>query len=246
MISFSGLNAVVLDIEGTTCPVDFVAGTLFPYAAEQLPHYLQRHGQSDPVQQLLERVWGAWEQESDPDAPTPPTGRMPTEAVPYLQWLIAQDRKFTPLKDLQGQIWADGYGSGDLRAPLFPDVAAALARWQGLGLQLAVYSSGSVQAQQLLYGHSSSGDLRHFFESWFDTKVGSKLESNSYLMLCAGLRQPPTAVLFLSDSNAELSAAAAAGLQVCGCQRLGNPEAIAASWPVVEQLSSLALSPAAV
>ena len=246
MIEFSALSAVVLDIEGTTCPVDFVADTLFPYAANHLQQHLQRHGETDALQQLLQLVWDAWAKESDPDAPPLPPGRQPTATVPYLQWLIIQNRKFTPLKDLQGQIWADGYSNGNLLAPLYIDVAPALGAWRQQGIQLAVYSSGSVQAQQLLYGHTSDGDLRNRFERWYDTKLGPKRQSSSYIALCADLDLTPATVLFISDSNAELAAAAAAGLQVCGCQRPGNPEPIADQWPAIQQFADLALKPSAV
>ena len=246
MIEFSALSAVVLDIEGTTCPVDFVAAILFPYAANHLQAHLQRHGETAALQELLHLVWAAWAKESDPTAPPLPQRRQPTATVAYLQWLITQDRKFTPLKDLQGQIWADGYSNGDLLAPLFADVAPALVAWRGQGLRLAVYSSGSVQAQQLLYGHTNAGDLRDHFERWYDTKLGPKRQNSSYIALCADLGLTPATILFVSDSNAELAAAAEAGLQVCGCQRPGNPESIADRWPAVQQFADLALKPSAV
>lgn len=246
-LTFGPLQAVVLDIEGTTCPVDFVTGVLFPHAVEALPTWLQRRRGSPTLEPLRQQLLQAWHDETDPTAPPAPAADdASTDLLPWLLWLIAHDRKLTALKDLQGMIWADGYADGQLQAPLFEDVAPALRRWHGAGLQLAVYSSGSVPAQQLLYGHSGEGDLRPLFSGWFDTRLGPKQDSASYERLVERLGCRPDRVLFLSDARAELTAAAAAGLQVCGCRRPGNPDLLAdGPWPVVDTLGSLALTPAA-
>ena len=231
-VSFKQIKGVVLDIEGTTCPVDFVSGQLFPYARRALPAYLAEHGQDPELAPLLAEVRQAMVSESD--------GAAPRELVAYLQWLIDQDRKFTPLKDLQGRLWRQGYAEGALQARLFSDVVPALRRWHGQGLLLAVYSSGSVAAQQLLYGHSSEGDLRNLFSGWFDTRLGPKRESHSYERLAEALVTPAAELLFISDVAAELNAAAAAGFQVCGSQRPGNPEQLLGPWPVLESFEALA------
>jgi len=246
-LTFGPLQAVVLDIEGTTCPVDFVTGVLFPHAVEALPTWLERRRGSPTLEPLRQQLLQAWHDETDPTAPPAPAADdASTDLLPWLRWLIAHDRKLTALKDLQGMIWADGYADGQLQAPLFEDVAPALRRWHRDGLQLAVYSSGSVPAQQLLYGHSGDGDLRPLFSGWFDTRLGPKQDSASYLRLVERLGCRPDRVLFLSDARAELTAAAAAGLQVCGCRRPGNPDPLAdGPWPVVDTLGSLALTPAA-
>jgi len=246
-ITVNDLRAVVLDIEGTTCPVDFVTGVLFPHAVKALPDWLQRRQGSPTLEPLRQQLLEAWRDETEPTAPPAPAGdASATDLLPWLRWLIAPDRKLTALKDLQGMIWADGYADGQLQAPLFDDVAPALRRWHGAGLQLAVYSSGSVPAQQLLYGHSSAGDLRPLFSGWYDTRLGPKQESASYQRLVESLGCRPGEVLFLSDARGELAAGAGAGLQVCGCRRPGNPDPQAdCPWPVVETLATLALTPAA-
>jgi enolase-phosphatase E1 len=248
VINFQGIKAVVLDIEGTTCPVDFVTGTLFPYARAALPQYLEHQGNTAELSDVMAAIWQEWSQEAHPSAPSlpPPEARNPAASVNYLQWLIEQDRKSTPLKDLQGKIWQEGYANGALKAPLFDDVAPALQRWHAAGLLLAVYSSGSVAAQQLLYCHSNAGDLRPLFSGWFDTHLGPKRESQSYGRLASALATPAQALLFISDSEAELEAASAAGLEVCGSERAGNPESLGASWPKLNNFSQLAInSPAA-
>ena len=236
-----GIDHVLLDIEGTTCPVSFVSRVLFPYAAANLESYLQQHGDDPQVQQLLNDVQQAWADDAEAArAGLVCTGR--DSVVPYLQWLISVDRKLTALKDLQGMIWADGYANGDLHGPLFADVAPALRRWHRQGLGLSVYSSGSVAAQQLLYGHSNAGDLRPVFSGWFDTRSGAKGDSNSYQAISRELDCDPARILFISDANAELEAARAAGLQVLFSDRPGNPQRVAAGFEKINSFSTLQLS----
>jgi enolase-phosphatase E1 len=237
-----GIDQVVLDIEGTTCPVSFVSTVLFPYAAARLETFLQDKAQEPEVQQLLEAV----RQARSGDAEAAAAGldcSSTSPVVPYLQWLIRIDRKLTALKDLQGMIWADGYASGALHGPLFADVAAALRRWRRQGLGLSVYSSGSVAAQQMLYGHSSGGDLRPVFSHWFDTRLGAKNDSSSYRAIAERLNCAPERVLFISDANAELVAARTAGMQVLFSERPGNPQTADDGFERIDTFSSLQLIP---
>jgi enolase-phosphatase E1 len=161
----------------------------------------------------------------------------------YLEWLISGDRKVTPLKELQGLIWQQGYANGHLKAPLYPDVTAALKRWHGAGVVLAVYSSGSVTAQRLLYGHSSAGDLQPLFRHWFDTRWGSKKEPQSYQKIASFMACPAEAVLFISDATAELEAAEASGMRVLFSDRDGNPERDPGRFESISTYTSLELQP---
>jgi enolase-phosphatase E1 len=220
------LSHVLLDIEGTTCPVSFVADTLFPYARTRLESFLLEHRQDPHLQPLLAELNKVYRNDchnTDSEAiePEPPDLHQLSR---FLRQLIDEDRKLTALKDLQGLIWKEGYHSGVLQAPLFADVAPALERWQAAGLRLAVYSSGSVAAQQLLYGHSTAGDLRELFCGWFDTRIGRKQDPASYLKIAESLASPPARILFVSDSLAELDAAHSSGLRVIFSNRPGNPE----------------------
>lgn len=220
----ASLSHVLLDIEGTTCPVRFVSETLFPYAADRLGAFLESRQDDRTVQELLVQVEQAWQEDPDPAArallqAASGHGNRAERMLPYLRWLIDQDRKLTPLKELQGLVWEEGYERGDLQGPLYPDVAPALRRWREAGLELAVYSSGSVKAQQLIYGHSNAGDLRPLFQQWFDTRIGSKLEPESYIRISSALGTQPKGVLFISDSIGELKAARASGLIVLFCDR---------------------------
>lgn len=236
-----GLRWVLLDIEGTTCPVSFVAGELFPYAAEQMGALLLARQGDLEVQALVAAVETAWEQDPDPLAQDLRL-RAPADVLAYLKWLIREDRKLTPLKELQGLVWEQGYRSGALRGPIYGDVPAALRRWSSAGLQLAVYSSGSVAAQQLIYGYSNAGDLRPLFSGWFDTRSGPKQEAASYLNIANQLGVPAEQVLFISDAKAECQAAASTGMQVIFSCREGNPEQNPGKFEQVSSFDELELS----
>lgn len=216
------ITHLLLDIEGTTCPVSFVAETLFPYARNHLVEYLERRRHEEPVRGLLHEAEQA--RAIDPEAVAIGADLDPhSRLVAYLGWLIDQDRKLTPLKQLQGLIWESGYGSGELIAPLYSDVPPALMAWAKAGLNLAVYSSGSVSAQKLLYGHTSEGDLRSLFSHWFDTRTGPKQAAESYRQIAAQVAVRPEEVLFISDSFSELEAAQSARMKVLFSDRPGNP-----------------------
>ncbi len=188
--------AIITDIEGTTTPIDFVRDTLFPFARARLAEALTWEAARPIIAEVAAMA----------------PGRPVIETL--ATWMEA-DAKVTPLKALQGLIWDAGYADGALRGALYPDVAPSLRRWSRAGIRLHVYSSGSVHAQRLLFGHSVEGDLTGLFAGFFDTRVGPKREAESYDRLCIGINTPPHEVLFLSDVEAELDAAASAGLRTC-------------------------------
>jgi enolase-phosphatase E1 len=177
------IRAILTDIEGTTCSISFVADTLFPYARARLRDYLAAH----------------------PDE---------AEGVPVetLERWIDEDRKEPVLKRIQGHIWRDGFTGGELKGHIYPDALAALRRWREQGLRLFVYSSGSIEAQRLLFGHCEAGDLTTLFEGFFDLSLGSRLESDSYRAIAKRIGLAPGDILFLSDNEREIEAAREAGL----------------------------------
>lgn len=254
------ITHLLLDIEGTTCPVSFVAEVLFPYARERLQDFLAEHAAEPEVAALVSATQARWQADTTPAACTllqrsrvtatgggmePPDTAARQAAlavVPYLQWLIDHDVKDTALKDLQGRIWASGYASGSIVAPVFNDAAAALKRWHAQGLILAVYSSGSVPAQQLLYRHTQAGDLSTLFNHWFDTRSGAKQAVSSYQAICSAMGCQPEAVLFISDSVAELRAAQQAGLSVLFSDRDGNPGHDSGPFERISDYSRLTIS----
>ncbi len=195
------------DIEGTTTPIRFVHEILFPYARQRLSALIAERGGEADVAAALARVRAL--------APE----LAPLDALTLWQ---DEDRKVEPLKTLQGIAWRDGYLSGAVQSDIYPDVAPALRRWRERGLQLAVYSSGSVEAQRLLFGHTPSGDLLSVFDAFFDTTTGPKREAESYRRIALALELAPETVLFLSDVGAELDAARDAGWVTCQLLRAGD------------------------
>jgi enolase-phosphatase E1 len=241
-LQIRGISHVLLDIEGTTCPVSFVSETLFPYAHDRLAAYLDRHRDEAAVGDLLREIRRAWENEAGVGAPVAPAAtQADPDLVPYLQWLIRQDRKLPALKELQGRVWEQGYACGDLRPQLFTDVEEALRHWHHAGKILAVYSSGSVPAQQLLYQFASGGDLRPLFSHWFDTKTGAKTHPDSYRAIASRMGVACERVLFVSDAPAELTAAEQAGLFAVFSNRAGNPIRWAEGFPEIGSLLEIEL-----
>jgi enolase-phosphatase E1 len=234
---------ILLDIEGTTCPVSFVAEVLFPYASSCLERHLEEHQDEVEIKSLLEGVEMAWKEDVHPEAiALLEEQESPTEIkiiAQYLKQLIARDIKLTELKDLQGRIWRSGYASGELVAPLFPDAPEALQRWHDKGFTLAVYSSGSIPAQKLLYGHCQAGDLTPLFQHWFDTKTGAKQAKESYLTIAKSMGTAPSDVLFISDALQELEAADAAGMKTLFSDREGNPARDAGRFARISDYSRL-------
>ena len=223
-------SCILTDIEGTTTAIAFVKDTLFPFAEAALDGFLDAQGAQPAVAAILAEVRAAAPDE-DPRA--------------ALRRWMAEDAKVTPLKSLQGLIWRAGYEDGRLHGHLWPDVAPCLRAWSRAGLRLAVYSSGSVGAQRLLFGHSAAGDLTSLFAGFFDTAMGGKREPGAYAAIAAALSVPPADILFLSDVAEELDAAAAAGLQTCqvvraadGTQASGR-HAEAPDFPAVARLHGL-------
>jgi enolase-phosphatase E1 len=208
------VGAVLLDIEGTTTPIAFVYETLFPYARANLTRYLDEEASRPDVAGVLERL--DHERAQDPEAPR--VGSV----VDYLQCLMDRDRKSTPLKELQGLIWEEGYTRGDLTGDLFPDVPRALERWHLQRLPVGIFSSGSVLAQRLLFSHSTAGDLTGWIRWHFDTSIGSKGDPASYRRIAETMNVQPGAVLFISDVVRELDAARAADMQTRLSLRPGN------------------------
>lgn len=196
------IQAIVTDIEGTTSPIDFVHKTLFPYAKQHLRRYLQTHTDDAEVTTQIAEVAKLEGRPLSLD-----------ETADVLERWIDEDRKITPLKALQGLIWAQGYADGALSGHVYADTPVYLRRWHAAGKRLYVYSSGSVAAQKLIFGHSDAGDLTPLFSGYFDTRIGAKREAAAYQAILAELGLPGEAVLFLSDIGEELDAARAAGLK---------------------------------
>ncbi|MEN4749692.1 acireductone synthase [Pseudomonas sp. Ps21-P2] len=206
------IKAILTDIEGTTSAVSFVFDVLFPYAKQHLPGFVRQHASEPDVAAQLQAVRN---DSAEPDASVDRVIEI------LLQW-IAEDRKATPLKALQGMVWQQGYQAGQLKGHVYPDAVEALKRWHQAGYALYVYSSGSIQAQKLIFGCSEAGDLSGLFSGYFDTTSGPKRAEASYRSIASSIGQPAEAILFLSDIVEELDAAQQAGMATCALVRDGG------------------------
>ncbi len=206
-------RVVLTDIEGTTSRIDFVHQVLFPYARARLSDYVRTHRDLPELQQALAAVSTEL---GDAEA------SLDRQIEALLRW-ADEDRKITPLKSIQGMIWAEGYARGDFTAHVYLDAHDALRRWHGEGHPLHVYSSGSIAAQKLFFKHSVFGDLSPLFDSYFDTTSGGKREADSYRRIAAAIGRAPDEIIFLSDIEAELDAAGEAGMRTVQLVRADAP-----------------------
>ena len=224
-----GVRGVVLDIEGTTTPISFVYDVLFPYARTHLRSFLESRSTSGLLAEVdrqlrEEHAADVARGDAPPPLPADVSSGNTVDLEPYVLWLMDRDRKSPGLKLLQGLIWQRGFADGTLRGEIFPDVAPALDRWHSRAIDVAIYSSGSVLAQRLIFGHTPSGDLTPRISQFFDATIGPKRSADSYRHIASELNRAPNELLFLSDVHAELLAARAAGFKTMLCVRPGNPE----------------------
>ena len=244
----SAQRVYLLDVEGTVAPISLVSEQLFPYARTHFSDFLKKHVDDPAVRADLmllaeenrgENTAGV-PRISAISAPEEVSGpRFRLDALVYLIWLMDRDRKSTALKSLQGKIWKGGFESGQLKGTLFPDVPAAFERWAKHG-KVAIYSSGSVEAQQLLFRYSNYGDLTALISGYFDTKTGPKSAGRSYNEIAAKLAASPAEVIFFSDVARELDAAREAGCETRLVVREGNaPVADANGHQVLESFERI-------
>jgi enolase-phosphatase E1 len=214
-------KAILLDIEGTTTPIDFVHKTLFPFAKANIGEFVRENlsGIAEEITQLKieykldfqNQIYGKKFVEDSAES-----------VADYLKFLIDVDRKSTPLKSLQGKIWQQGYESGELQSVMFEDVPRAFERWYAQGKTIAIYSSGSILAQKLIFKYSNFGDLSKFISAYFDTNIGGKRETESYRKIAKNINTEPSEIFFVSDVLQELDAAAEASFQTLLSIRSGN------------------------
>jgi enolase-phosphatase E1 len=266
-MSTASPRVYLLDVEGTVAPVSFVYEQLFPYARTHFESFLRKNVADQGREMDFSEGSFFWdlmllklENEAETDAGAPRilpeqavgpravggssvVSMSPAFGIPrilnYIFWLMDHDRKSTALKSLQGKIWKSGFESGELRGTLFPDVPDALRRWAACA-DVSIYSSGSVEAQQLVFRHSTFGDLTPLIAAYFDTRTGPKRASASYVAISSAMNVVPGELLFLSDVVQELDAARQAGCQTLLVVREGNaPVNDAHGHPAVESFAAL-------
>ncbi|XP_005208225.1 enolase-phosphatase E1 isoform X2 [Bos indicus] len=245
------VTVILLDIEGTTTPIAFVKDILFPYVKENVEEYLQAHWEEEECQQDVRLLRKQAEEDSHLDGAVPipaASGNgaddpqwMIQAVVDNVYWQMSLDRKTTALKQLQGHMWRAAFKAGHMKAEFFEDVVPAVRKWREAGMKVYVYSSGSVEAQKLLFGHSTEGDILELVDGHFDTKIGHKVESESYQKIASSIGCSTNNILFLTDVSrgdlpnpgigrtspmspalAEASAAEEAGVHVAVVVRPGN------------------------
>lgn len=220
----SGLRAILLDIEGTTSSISFVHDVMFPFVLQRLEPFLEQQLQRSHVQQACQQIavdagqtsLVSWQQAAQ-------SASLQALVATEVRRLMAGDVKATGLKALQGLIWEEGFASGELVAHVYPDVLPTIRHWRAVGLDVRIYSSGSIAAQKLFFGHVAEvGNCLDLFTGHYDTTSGSKKEPDSYRSIARDWGLPASEILFISDLAAELLAARSAGLQVCASVRPGN------------------------
>jgi len=219
------IRAILLDIEGTTSSIGFVYETLFPYARKHIESFLEEQrsdAEAAGALVLLRDENSADIGDGAPLVPGPQDDNCIRQSAAYCLWLMDRDRKSGPLKTLQGMVWRQGFEAGHLLGEIYQDVASSLKRWRKEGRRVAIYSSGSVLAQRLLFEHTRYGDLTGDIDAFFDTNIGSKKDPESYERIVSRLEVAPDQTLFVSDTIAELDAAVAARLHVALSVRPGN------------------------
>lgn len=240
-MSQSPISVVLLDIEGTTTPIDFVYEVLFPYARARVAEFLSSH-RSEVAEDIEELQRENAEDVARGLNPPAIKSDKVEELATYVHWLMDQDRKTTALKSLQGKIWEAGYLAGELHSQVFEDVPRAFKRWQEQGRRICIYSSGSVLAQKLLFANTEGGDLTPFISGYFDTNIGPKKDAGSYHRIAGAFELKPPTIVFVSDVTAELEAAASAGLETLLCVRPGNhPQTGASGYRQVHSFDEISL-----
>jgi enolase-phosphatase E1 len=243
LLDASQIRAVLLDIEGTTTPVDFVTKVLFPYAAREVESFLRRNLHDREIQSVIHTLKDQHQSDLQAGVGAPPWHEFNDLAsiTAYIHWLMSRDSKIGPLKSLQGKIWLEGYTKGELRGEVYPDVPPALRRWKQQGRGIYIYSSGSVLAQKLLFGSTAYGDLTPLLDGFFDTNVGTKTDSRSYHQIALQIGTTPDHILFLSDAVRELEAARSIGMHVALTVHPPQTEIAPTEFPVIRTFDKIFL-----
>ncbi|MDD4973770.1 MAG: acireductone synthase [Bacteriovorax sp.] len=207
------MKYILMDIEGTTTSISFVHDILFPYSKDRIASYIKLHRNEETIKDILVETKKTVAEEKKIQIDD-------EQSIAQLIEWIRIDRKHPSLKKIQGLIWSEGYNSGELKGHVYQDVPVALEKWKNANISLGIYSSGSVEAQKVLFGYSIYGDLNHFISNNFDTSIGHKRDENSYLNISKELKLDPKEILFLSDISEELDAAKKAGLKTIQLVRL--------------------------
>lgn len=210
------VNYILTDIEGTTTSINFVYEQLFPYFRSNIGRLIDLKASNPAIQKAFLEVEKITLEEEQKVLSSD------TEIIAQLQKWDQSDRKITPLKTLQGILWKEGYESGELKGHVYSDVVPFFEKQKLNGIELGVFSSGSIQAQKLLFGYSEKGNVDQLFSHNFDTTTGGKRDEETYKIIAVKLGVAAQNILFLSDITEELEAASKAGMQTIQLTREDN------------------------
>ncbi len=213
------IRAIVCDIEGTTTSLSFVHQVLFPISHRKMDQFVRDNWQSGLVQEFNQAT--------------------PEETSALLRSWIEADRKDTNLKSIQGSIWKQSFVSGEIRGHVYPDVLVCFQKWKNSGIRISIFSSGSIEAQKLIFRYSEAGDLSPFIDRYFDTTTGSKRDSASYAKIAVQLNLAAPEILFLSDVSEELDAARTAGMRTIQVLREGAVQSPLSFHPTATSLDEI-------
>lgn len=238
---------LLLDIEGCTTSIAFVKEVLFPYVVDHIDTYLS----AIPLEHDIRAIYSSLTHDLLQLPDDHPCKAFVTnnseqatrdDVAALVKMMVATDVKATGLKSLQGKMWKTGYEDGAIESHVYEDFVPTLDWCQSQGIHVYIYSSGSIEAQKLLFGHSPKGDLRKYLAGHFDTTSGSKKEAQSYLTIAKSIGVDPSQVTFVSDAVDELIAAREAGIgNIVMSIRPGNVPLtpIAKPFPAVHSLLQL-------
>lgn len=230
-------DAVLLDIEGTTTPISFVKDVLFPYAKDNVQGFLERNWETVQCKEdvMVLKRQAKEDKHMEGVVPIPDKKEDLSKdddgsskdividaVVKNVTWQMSSDRKTTALKQLQGHIWKEAFESGKIKGEIFDDVVPAFKQWTSNQIKIYIYSSGSIDAQKLLFGNSKFGDLLQYISGHFDTTTGAKTESGSYKKIAEAVDMKPSRILFVTDVIKEARAAFKAGYTIAVSVRPGN------------------------
>ncbi|NCO74624.1 MAG: acireductone synthase [Cyanobacteria bacterium] len=197
------IKAIVTDIEGTTSSISFVHDVLFPYAYDKMADFLIKNWDNSSIKNIILEVAKLENL----------TNYNQQKIISILRDWIKNDLKITPLKDIQGMIWEEGYKNGDYQSHVYEDAYQKLSFWHSQNIPIYIYSSGSCSAQKLFFKHSQYGNLLNLFTGFFDTNIGGKKEANSYKNIANNIGLNTEEIIFLSDIEAEVNSAFSVGMK---------------------------------
>lgn len=222
---------LIFDVEGTTTSVSFVRDTLFSYIRNNLYDYINNQWDDEEFKIVVALLTD----QSNTDVRNNVKGVVPItegnnkkDSVYFnVLWQMNEKRSTPSLKLLQGHVMRLGFKTGALVGHVYRDFENLLQTIYESDCRVYTYSSGSVEAQELLFEHSIYGNLSKYFKGHFDSGIGKKDDPESYKNIARKLKCKPESIGYFTDSYEEADAAAEAGCRtfvICRTDGLTEPK----------------------